>query len=473
MSFNLIDFTIFEKLDCSAESAHKKIFAQRQCYEITNLETTDSFSFDILLNHENSEANDPKYAEVVVQKRCSVGIKKIYGSDLKEKFFCALESAIGQYYIVDWISKESIRLTAKEKGSVPSLQTPALKFEGLNGISFQFQTVVSGKDTSVHVPKSKRNIVHLPRSTFGINYKVPEVGDRLIFVDSVDPARDRTFTREIIDVKQNAPCTCDVLILDTDIDRLESNEIRIDGIGLQKPHHQLNNYTASFDKVSVFRRRRNFREILDSRANPTGACALPIGNYANMKEVGQRITKQFFAKSRDIHFNGKQEYFGGLFHWTEFKDDLLPIYSEFGQFLVDHLFILTSGLQRPEYLVHIDYDEEQKNLPVTGSFTWPVLNCDPSTLTVWYECRLQNEKIYNYGRQQSVITNSKIEMNEIDRYKFDTGKFNAVIFRHDQWHTLYNDSDSADPRVLLQWRFKPELSWIQIQEITQKILQSC
>ena len=104
-------------------------------------------------------------------------------------------------------------------------------------------------------------------------------------------------------------------------------------------------------------------------------------------------------------------------------------------------------------------------MPVTGSFTWPALNCTPDTITVWYECLQNGERIYSHGKQDVVITDQSLVLNEIDRWVFDTDKFNAIVFKHDDWHTVYNNDKSGDTRMLLQWRFKPEFSWNDIKMI--------
>ena len=472
MSYNMIDLSLFDPVDCAVESYYHKTFASYQKYKLSDIETSDNFNIKIDLIHETREANDINYAEITVKKHCELTFNKLYGSESALiKLVKGLDVVLGSYYIVELVNEEII-LTAKQKGSVPNIVTPKIYIHSMSGISFDLVVTHYGTDTDVYVPNSKRNQVHLPITTFGPNYVCPKIGDRLIFIDSVVNDRDRTFTREVTNVKKHADCTCDVLYLDQDIDRLETNHKRIDGLGLIKPKFYSNNYTANFDKTKVYKRKDNYETILATRGISTGKCIVPIGNYANMKEVAPRIVKEFIANSENPHLSAKMNYFGANFHWTDFKTELQPIYDEFGEYLCEHLFLLTSNRSRPEYLVHIDYDHVHTDLPVVGSFTWPVLNCNSNTITIWYECELDNKKIYEYGRQDVVITDPNIKMQEIDRYYFDTEKWNAVILKHNDWHTLYNQQNVEENRMLLQWRFKPNLSWEEITNLTKRLQQT-
>ena len=468
MSYNMIDSTLFEKLDCSAESHYHKTFASRQKYEIFDITIHGDFSIKLSLSHEEGEANNEKYAEVVVKKMVEISYNNLYGSDPMDKLIKAFDVAVGAYYIIE-STNDSIFLTAKEKGRVPNLITPKIEVVSNMGVTFKFVQLLAGNDTSIFVPLNKRNVIHFPITTMGNNYVAPVPGDRLIFVDSTQSNRDKTFTREVVKVEKHANCTCDVVHLDEDIDRLEANHSRIDGIGLKRPSQNINNYTAKFDKVKVFKRRTDFKKILDERALPTGKCIIPIGNLFDMKAASQFIAQDFIAKSENPHLGKKMNYFGAIIPWQDYANLLEPIYAKFGHILCDHLFLLTSNKSRPEYLVHIDYDEIEKDKPVVASFTWPVLNCTSETTTVWYEATLNGNRITTYGQQDVVISDPKIELTEIDRYCFDSETFNAVILKHDEWHTLYNNSDDVSNRMLLQWRFKPDVKWEQIQEMFRTV----
>jgi len=472
MSYNIIDLTLFDPVDCAVESYYHRTFAKYQKYKISNIETTDHFIININLIHEDRESNNVNYAEITVKKQCELTFNKLYTSDsFLEKLFKGLDVILGSYYIVELDNTEII-LTAKQKGSVPNIVIPSIKIETVVGISFKLDVVQHGSDTNIFVQNNEKNQVHLPITTFGPKYCCPKVGDRLIFIDSVDNKRDRTFTRSVIKTEEHAKCTCDVLYLDQDIDRLETTHKRINGLGLIKPNVNSNNYTANFDKTKVYKRKENYKTILANRGVTTGNCSVPIGNYANMKKVAPNIVKEFIVRSENPHLSSKMNYFGANFHWSDFKTELQPIYNEFGKYLCDHLFLLTSNRSRPEYLVHIDYDHTFTDLPVVGSFTWPVLNCNKDTVTVWYECELDGKKIYEYGKQDVVITNPNIQMKEIDRYYFDTEEWNAVLLKHNDWHTLYNQQDSEENRMLLQWRFKPTVSWEKIKDLTRKLWQN-
>jgi len=177
----------------------------------------------------------------------------------------------------------------------------------------------------------------------------------------------------------------------------------------------------------------------------------------NMKPVVEEIISRLDPS--------KFQYYGTFFHWKEFEDLLKPFYTKFGEYLCDDLFVLKSSVKRPDYLPHIDYDEIERDKPVVGSFTWPASNCNKDTTTIWYECLKDGERIYSYGKQDVVIVNETLELNEIDRYTFDTKEFNSIVLKHDDWHTVYNESGSTNDRMLLQWRFKPELSWDEIRNI--------
>jgi len=444
MSYNMIDLNLYEKVDCKAEQHYHRKFATYQKYRVKIPNLPNQFTIDIELRMEDNEANNPEYAEIVIHKNCEIHFKNLYGSDPFEKICKGFDAVLNPYYLVE-IDGKDIILTAKIRGKVPSIQTPKVVIDLLEVIDEQ-----SGSDTEIFV--MKKNEIHIPRTTFGSNYKTPEVGDVIYLIDSVVDERDKTFIRTITDVVKNGPCTCDILTLDLPIDRLD-NKNRIDGIGLQKPANISNNYTASFDKTQIWKRKSNFNTLLNAK-KPTGTCAKPIGNFMNMQPIVKEIMSRLDYKS---FF-----YFGTHFHWKQFEDLLKPMYDKYGEYLCDDLFVLKSSSDRPDYLIHIDYDEVHKDMPVVASFTWPALNCTKDTTTIWYECLENGKKIYKHGKQDTVITDENLVLKEIDRYYFDTEEFNAIILKHDDWHTVYNESKSKEDRMLLQWRFKPHLSWDEI-----------
>jgi len=465
MSYNMIDLTLFDKIDCAVESYYHRTFASYHRYRISNISLSNHFHVELELIHQDGESNDPTLAEVVISKICKLDYQNHYGSDPFDKFHKAVDAILGSYYLVQ-IEDHDIVLLAKHKGKIPNLVTPALHIITQSGVSFDLTVDTYGTDTDIFVPNDKRNQLHLPKTTQGPDYQTPTVGDRIIVIDSVESQRDRTFTRKIIDVKENAACTCDVLYIDQPIDRLETNHRRINGIALHKPTQNINNYTAKFYKTKLYKRKTDYLDILRDRGTVQNVCAVPIDDHFNMQSVAVDICKEFIQKSQNPHL-ASMNYFGGSFNWRMFETQLSPIYEKFGQWLCDDLFLLTSNRYRPEYLVHIDYHHVETDTPVVGSLTWPVMNCNENTVTVWYDCFLNDQKIYSYGKQDVVITDPNIKLVEIDRYYFNTDAFNAVILKHDDWHTLYNYDEVEENRMLLQWRFRPNISWQQILELTE------
>lgn len=462
MSYNMIDFTIFEKMDCNAEAHYHKTFATYHKYAIQNINFLDD-KWEILfcLEHEQQEANNPKYAEIVIHKDVKISYNNLYNSKKIDKFYKGLDAVLGSYYIVELIHNEII-LTSKNKGKIPNIITPTILIKSCKGIEFDIKTLQYGKDTDVFVPNHKKNVIHIPHTTKGKNYQLPKIGDRLYIIDSIDNEQDRTFTREITKITDNASCTCDVIELDLPIDRLEQSHIRNDGLALLKPRYNINNYTANFNKVQLWKRREDFKEYILNRNQSTGICTKQIGNYANMKEISTKIVNDYISKNRF-------KYYGATIHWQEYKNDLQHIYNDFGNYLCEHLFLLKSSKDRPDYLVHIDYHHEHPEIPVTASLTWPVLNCTDETLTVWYDAFLNDESIFELGKQNVTITNDEIRLVEKDRYSFNTKTWNSVILNHENWHTVYNNSDDTNERMLLQWRFKPGITWEEILDLTKKI----
>lgn len=451
MSYNMMDTRLYERVDCAVEQHYHRKFASYQKYAILVGELGNNFKVKLNLIIEQNEANDPQYAEVVVTKTCTIDFNQIYGSDPFEKLVKGLDAVLNPYYIVEGDGGQII-LTAKIKGKVPSIQTPAIELYSDNNIKLIEDT--PGTDTEIFVMRP--NEIHIPKPSKGQQYKVPKIGDVVYIIDQVKSVRDRTFIRTVTSVEENARCTCDVLTLDLPIDRLD-NHGRINGIGLQSTPAISNNYTASFNKTKLWKRKDNFSDLLESQKNMTGDCVIPIYNHMKMHPVVDQIMSK-------LDFNSFQ-YFGTFFHWTDFKDLLKPFHDVYGEYLRDELNVLKSSNERPDYLLHIDYDEEQKDMPVVGSFTWPALNCDDNTTTVWYECIKDGSKVYKVGKQDVVITDNNLILNEIDRWVFNTEEFNSVVFKHNDWHTVYNGDNSGKQRMLLQWRFKPELSWDQIKKI--------
>ena len=253
MSYNMIDLNLYERIDCRAEQHYHRTFAKYQKYliKIPRL-SLNNWTINVELIIEENEANDPKYAEMVIEKNCTLSYRNLYDSDPIDKLIKGLDALLNPYYIVE-AQGDDILLTAKIKGRVPSIQTPSVKIDMFDVVELQ-----AGCDTEIFVMKP--NEIHLPKTTFGNNYKPPKIGDVIYLIDSVKDERDRTFIRTILEVETHARCTCDVLTLDLPIDRLK-NDRRINGIGLHTAAAISNNYTASFDKTQIWRRKDNFKEL--------------------------------------------------------------------------------------------------------------------------------------------------------------------------------------------------------------------
>ena len=457
MSYNMLDFNLYEKVDCRAEQHYHRIFASHQKYILQVDVLPNNWRLDVELLIEANEANNAKYAELTVNKIARIEYNNLYNSDPFDKLFKALDAILNPYYLVEIDDDYRIVMTAKIKGKVPSIQTPSIELR-TKDFPFKLETIKVGKDSHIYVSKPRE--IHLPRTTFGESYKVPKKGDIVYIIDSVSDERDRTVIRKVVDVKENGPCTCDILTLDLPVDRVPTNN-RINGIGLHLPTAISNNYTASFDKTQLWRRRDDFDEILKKQANITQTCFVPIIDHNNMKSAVQEIVNTLTESD--------YEYFGAMFHWKKFEHLLKPIYDRYGEYLRDHLFLLKSSLDRPDYLLHIDYDEIDKDMPVVASLTWPASNCNAESITVWYDCLENGKKILKKGRQDVVISDESLKLVEIDRYIFDSDKFNPIIIRQDEWHTVYNNSKSQEDRLLLQWRFKPDIPWERVLEITRDI----
>lgn len=449
MSYNMIDFNYFEKIDCRVESHFNKTFATYQKYRIKDILVDSDFEVDVYLEH-SDELKD--YAEIVVEKKCTIKFKELYGSDPFEKLYKGIDVAVGAYYVVD-IEDDDIIMTAKHRGKVPSISIPSLYLVCRN-CAMTLEAERWGEDTHVFVPKDKKKNIHLVKTTFGETYKTPEIGDRVIIIDSVEN-RDRTFTREVVLVEEHAKCTCDIITLDLPIDRIHANTKRIDGIGLKRWVNDSNNYTARLDQTQIWKRKNNFEKLLSHNANQTGSCYIQINNFLNMKDICKSILKKLDFKEFD--------YFGQTYHWSKFSE-LKPMHDLFGDVLCDEVFFLTSDKNRPDYLVHIDYHETEKDTPVVASFTWPMLNCDSTSTTIWYDCYNNGKQIFEYGKQDVTIVDS-MDLIEKDRYHLSSDEFNSIILKQDDWHTVYNNSNTLDTRILFQWRFKPGISWDQIKTL--------
>lgn len=470
VSYNIIDFTMYDLIDCKVESHYHRTFASYQKYIVEDIVATDNFTITVDLTPHIYEANDPKYAEVTVSKVSEIKYSNLYGSSPLNGLLQGLDDVLNPYYIVEIDDNGNIIITSKTKGNVPNCETPMICITRMDGIDFKFSEMNRGTNTDIFVPTDKRDVIHIPITSQGESYVTPTVGDRLYIVDQCSYDRDITFTREVISVEPHAYCTCDVIRLDIDIDRIPVNHGRIGGIGITKPILNSNRYTANLDQTYLYKRKDNFHEILDNRGSATGSCWKYIGNYANMRERAPILVNDFIQRTENPHLGNSMKYYGSMFHWKEYEDILSPIYEELGEFLCDELFLLTSNKNRPDYLVHIDH-HDKSTIPVVGSLTWPVLNCDSDSTTIWYDAVLDNEKIYGYGEPSRTILNDDINLTEIDRYQFSTEEWNSILLKHDDWHTIYNNKDSEKNRMLLQWRFKPGIPWHEICDLVDIVIK--
>lgn len=473
VSYNMIDLTMFERMDCRVEAHLSRQFATYQEYTITNVWADDAWEFTLDLVHEQHESANQTYAEVVVSKSVTISYHKLYpGQSSFEKLVKGLDAALSSYYIVQQRG-ENIHLIAKEKGKTPSLRIPKLYLRDISRISFDLIETQPGQDTSVYVGKEKRHWLHIPKTTQGPGYQPLQIGDRVYVIDDID-GRSWTHSRKVVGVETNAPCSCDIVKLDLPIDRIYANHLREAGVGLRRPAKDVNNYTAAFDSTKLYLRRRDFTEYLDKRAVSTGRCHIPIGNAWDTQHIVPKIIEQFLWNCENPHLsshNHKMEFFGGYFHWSDFKDLLQPIYDDIGEYLCDHLFILTSNKNRPEYLLHIDYDHQQKDMPVSGALTWPALNCNHDTTTVFYDAYYNGKQFYQFGHQDIVIDDPAIELREKDRCHLSTAEWNSIILKNSDWHTVYNNANQEDTRMLLQWRFRPDMTWEQISDVWKSCSQ--
>lgn len=463
-----MDFTVYEQLDCRAESAHSIRFAKKQGYEMRVIKPLDQFNLKITLKFSNY---NPSYFAFKNDFVTDIRFKNHYNCDVLSELQKMLEGTLGQHF---QIVRESNRflITSLQAGSVPSQTSPEL-YLASDTLEFEFQETEKGSDCFIFIKKQHRNLLHIPKTTMGPNYKLLRIGDRVLIIDSLGKS-DVTLSREVIRVQQNAECTCDIITLDRDIDRLEEDEVRLSGVGLGRPAASSTFYCANFDKVSIFVRRANFREILKDRKPTTiqpdsKSLFIPIQKSILPQNVAENIVDSMLSRSQNPWLaDQKVHYYGTSFPWKIFKKDLQCIYELFEETLEDNLLILTSNRNRPDYLVHIDGFPEDV---FKASLCWPVKNCaKEDNFTIWYDV-FHKEKLLEaaFERNRTVKAANEISFREIGRFQFDSFSYNPVLFRHDKWHTVYNLGNSEEVRSLLQWRFKSHLTWENVQRLTQKI----
>ena len=98
------------------------------------------------------------------------------------------------------------------------------------------------------------------------------------------------------------------------------------------------------------------------------------------------------------------------------------------------------------------------------SINIPVKNCTPKTKTIFWD--FPDEREIKYIHHEKLGTRQIIDKDQLERkfeYVFDD---TAVLFRNEYPHSVENES--ADLRLMLSWRFKPEYSWDQAQELCER-----
>lgn len=466
MSLNIIDFTLYDRVDCSAESSYSIRFARKQRYRLTLLDLEPSeISVQFAVQFDSA---DPKYSEVVLQTLFELRVKDLYGVDLVEGFRRGIEKALGTFYQIEKDQANGFVLIAKEAGPAPSARVPLISIRGSTGVRIEIIEEEAGRDCHIFLDREKKHIVHFPRTTFGLHYKTPKIGDRLYFIDSVG-SRDVSFTREVVAVEIAAKCTCDVLHLDLPLDRLEADEHRIDGLGLRRPPASALEYCADFNRVRVFKRKPNYKQILRSRRPLNqGSCCVELRDEFGLREGVAEIQNALYPECRSPHLSDRTGfYYGTAFHWERFRKVLEPVWTHLGPYLESELVVLTSNKNRPDYLVHIDGGVN----PFTASLTWPIDHCNEETISVWYDIRRGDQRL-EYQMESRILTDGRnVEMTEIDRFVFKNSPFTPALLRHDVWHTVYNNSDQVAVRSLLQWRFKKSISWDRALSLVESLIR--
>ena len=466
MSSNLVDFTTYEQLDCRAESSHSIRYAQPQEYLLSFQKLHDRFAMSLTLKFNNYSQGTFSF---LGDLRSEIQFTNHYESSLFEEMQKVLENTIGRYYQIIRSGKSQFCLRSVLTGQCPSPTVPQLLIES-DDLCFELEEIQKGRDCFIFIKKQHRNIIHIPRTTMGPNYKSLKIGDRILLIDSLSDY-DVALSRQVVGVELSASCTCDVITLDRDIDRIEENEKRLPGLGLRRPPASATSYCADFEKVTIFKRKENYRQILMDRSTEETEgkvyqCFDP--SLLSVEAAKEIVTSVLSSSSNPWLADQKVQFYGCAFSWKRFKHLLEPIYSMFSNYLEDECVVLTSNKNRPDYLVHIDGFPESV---FKASLTWPVDQCsEGENLTIWYDVTYKGNPICSaHERNRTIKNKSGISMVEIGRYLFDSELFNPIIFRHDRWHTVYNMSTSEDVRALLQWRFKPEFPWEKIIELTQEI----
>ena len=457
-------------MDFHVESHHGRKPAIRQKYEIKVVGIEQSFALNI--EQHTRRTNDVDTDEVHITNTSRVSFTSLYGSDPTEKLAEGIEAVVGASYIVE-VNGKSISLTAKTKGAPRTLSVPEISLDAESGIDVSLRVVQEGQFASVYVKRNFKNKIHIPRTTQSSSYRVPKVGDQLLLVDSVGD-RDHTFTRNVIAVERDAKCTCDILTLNEPIDRIDQTSDRHEGLGIVNVDPHQTNYRPAFEKTKVYLRNPNYWDDLRG-GKVKHDFAKPIQpNMWDMKEISKKIIDDLVSKTRNPHLDNQFKFFGTHFHWTEYRELLQPIWEQFGEYLTEDLFVLTSNVNRPDYLIHIDYDHVEKDRPVVGSLTWPVYNCDENSVTIWHDVDVDGIPFYPYyddmGKDpRRLIDGPDIGLWESDRYYFNSENFNPIILNHKEWHGVYNNSSQVEDRIILQWRFRPDLTWQEICDITKSI----
>jgi hypothetical protein len=152
--------------------------------------------------------------------------------------------------------------------------------------------------------------------------------------------------------------------------------------------------------------------------------------------------------------------------WHNNVDATARLIGHFGS-ITEHLkdkVLILSLFPGKQINIHADGAGTKLDNTYNVSINIPVKNCTPKTKTIFWD--FPDEREIKYIHHEKLGTRQIIDKDQLERkfeYVFDD---TAVLFRNEYPHSVENES--ADLRLMLSWRFKPEYSWDQAQELCER-----
>lgn len=191
----------------------------------------------------------------------------------------------------------------------------------------------------------------------------------------------------------------------------------------------------------------------------TDKYTVPLTGLNLLKPITERIATGF-VESNDLDaLAARKKWHNNIPLDDDMRDQIGPM----AEYLKDEILVLTI-FPSLNINIHADGAGTRPENTYNVSINIPVYNCTTQTVTQFWD--FPDQRPIDYVHYEKMGTRDIVDKDQLVRAHAFSLTDTPVLFRNEYPHSVENDFDQL--RVLLSWRFLPDVTWEQATDLCRQ-----